>query len=691
MPARHPIASPTAPAERPPEARPRAEVVRPDAQGSAPARTYPRDRAAGPPRDALAAVLARAVAARAAEPLPAGLRAGMERLSGLAMGDVRVTYQSPHPGRLGAAAFARGTQIHLAPGAERELAHEAWHVVQQKRGSPVADAVVAGVPASLDPSLEREADRMGARAEAAARAPLSSDAPPPQDLTPQRPVIQGRWLISSPTEYFWEDDDYDINDAEAPSWLFDHLYYVPAPAPGTYVVSSGQGRVPRGKTLVYTIDEWAKINNLGKATAPRDVYNPFGRFASDSVTSFLPSRELSDTQRDALVAGLESGDRTFSKITGLRPVPPGQKDVPRSPGGYPMEVVVATGAVLRFIEEGPFGAVYAQSPAVVKMATADPKRVQGRNQLTIVTGSEEYKLAQNFKITAQELQTWSGAKRSRTQEQVMGVSAGDAAEHAGFKRDEGKGWEWLHLIAHSMGGLERFGPQVAGNLVAGTSECNTQMIIAEEFIKDQVSKSGGFAAVFVNVRLLDPLRHIGDQIGYDVELHNGDNEPVAVYHWSFNALSRSQPLALFNRSTRYAGRQLHPDGGEQATTHMPRTQPTAHGPLATGDYDAAIERAVEVFKTCSAVEFLRHLKTILTKRGTPPTEVLDDVGELLRPDQVTEYLTLLGAAFGVRPMARVVRSFVIDHPHLKGWMLDEVLTPLLAPMAVPNELRDLCV
>ncbi|MBK8258398.1 MAG: DUF4157 domain-containing protein [Polyangiaceae bacterium] len=66
--------------------------------------------------------------------LPGPLRAGVEQLSGLSMSDVRVHYNSPEPAQMSAHAFTRGSTIHVAPGQENHLAHEAWHVVQQKQG-----------------------------------------------------------------------------------------------------------------------------------------------------------------------------------------------------------------------------------------------------------------------------------------------------------------------------------------------------------------------------------------------------------------------------------------------------------------------------------------------------------------------------------------------------------------------------
>ena len=57
--------------------------------------------------------------------LPDNLKAGVERLSGMAMGDVRVHYNSAKPAQLQALAYTQGTDIHVGPGQERHLPHEA--------------------------------------------------------------------------------------------------------------------------------------------------------------------------------------------------------------------------------------------------------------------------------------------------------------------------------------------------------------------------------------------------------------------------------------------------------------------------------------------------------------------------------------------------------------------------------------
>ncbi|TDX32515.1 DUF4157 domain-containing protein [Rhodovulum visakhapatnamense] len=97
--------------------------------------------------------------------LPERLRSGVERLSGVDMSHVRVHYNSSRPAAVQAHAYAQGSDIHLGPGQEKHLPHEAWHTVQQAKGRVRPTTEVAGTPVNDSPALESEADRMGAKAE----------------------------------------------------------------------------------------------------------------------------------------------------------------------------------------------------------------------------------------------------------------------------------------------------------------------------------------------------------------------------------------------------------------------------------------------------------------------------------------------------------------------------------------------
>jgi Domain of unknown function (DUF4157) len=119
--------------------------------------------------------------------LPDGLRHGIESLSGMDMSGVRVHRNSGKPAQLNALAYAQGNDIHLGPGQEKHLPHEAWHVVQQRQGRVRATMQMAGVGVNDDRGLEREADVMGGRAGG-----MRTEGGKSQDLTPnsQRSVLQ---------------------------------------------------------------------------------------------------------------------------------------------------------------------------------------------------------------------------------------------------------------------------------------------------------------------------------------------------------------------------------------------------------------------------------------------------------------------------------------------------------------------
>lgn len=97
--------------------------------------------------------------------LPDNSKTGIENLSGYSMDDVKVHYDSDKPTQLKARAYAQGADIHLAPGQEKHLPHEAWHVVQQKQGRVKPTKQMKGkVNINDDTGLEKEADLMGEKA-----------------------------------------------------------------------------------------------------------------------------------------------------------------------------------------------------------------------------------------------------------------------------------------------------------------------------------------------------------------------------------------------------------------------------------------------------------------------------------------------------------------------------------------------
>ena len=99
------------------------------------------------------------------KPLPEDLKEGVEQLSGQDMSDVKVNYNSNKPQQLDAHAYANGNEIEIAPGQEKHLPHEAWHVVQQKQNKvKPTDKTKSGELINDEQLLEDESDRMGNKA-----------------------------------------------------------------------------------------------------------------------------------------------------------------------------------------------------------------------------------------------------------------------------------------------------------------------------------------------------------------------------------------------------------------------------------------------------------------------------------------------------------------------------------------------
>ncbi len=138
--------------------------------------------------------------------LPDVLKAGVENLSGIAMDDVKVHYNSSEPAKLQASAYTEGTNIHIAPGQEKHLPHEAWHVVQQKQGRVKPSLQFKGINANVDLRLEQEADTMGAKANhfgnVISRLPSSSQVEESSKLFGQSIQPIQRSVVGNPVRQF---------------------------------------------------------------------------------------------------------------------------------------------------------------------------------------------------------------------------------------------------------------------------------------------------------------------------------------------------------------------------------------------------------------------------------------------------------------------------------------------------------
>lgn len=104
--------------------------------------------------------------------MPDEVKAKMESSFNTDFSGVKVHQNSSKAPEVGALAYTQGTDVHFAPGqykpetsqGQQLLGHELAHVVQQSQGRVQPTTEVAGMPVNDNPSLEKEADMMGAKA-----------------------------------------------------------------------------------------------------------------------------------------------------------------------------------------------------------------------------------------------------------------------------------------------------------------------------------------------------------------------------------------------------------------------------------------------------------------------------------------------------------------------------------------------
>ena len=498
-----------------------------------------------------------------------------------------------------------------------------------------------------------------------------------------RPMLQARWLVhEDPNYYFWEPESgKGVPGAhEIPPYLKRIQRRDPVDPP--YKVDDGDGEPtlvgaqtgpapvrtdPHGRPYAtsrraepptfFEGDWYAERARQGGATrVPGDMFNPFGRFASAPLTAFRPAGSMPPEQQKALLERLALKDKSFRTIVATVGTDTFQ--------GHARHVEVDGKITLPLAAVTGAGAVYAfGAPQPDAHAIAQSTQPAGNPAaLGLVPTAAQLKYELNFDITPQLIANWQGQDRSETQLKVMGASAADAARNAGYVVNDGTEWEWLHMIAHSMGGIGGTTPQDARNLVAGTRECNSEMIIAEEMLKTIVVKTGGkgSAKLEVGVEMFDPVRHIASKINYTFVLLNSEGKASIVEHFGFNPLDKTQPQQFKNRAVRYAAMLANPEGkGATAwptkDAHVVMSQPTTYD-MQTPEAKLAHaqeEQLIELAQAGRLDDVFKALGEIWGKNTTVSGLVLDAIGDaLVTADLVFSFLTSLRAIAGPR-LARV--------------------------------------
>ena len=206
--------------------------------------------------------------------MPDNLKAGIESLSGFSMDDVRVHYNSSMPATVQALAYTQGTDIHVAPGQEKCLPHEAWHVAQQMAGRVSPTVNINGMPVNDNAALEHEADVMGEKAVMQKK----------ENIKIKSKIAHGDALQLEPN------GDNDVVCAadilyKDPEFNLKHVK-------GVGFNDSGNKRDVLGTFTKYGLDQLANVkkkgtgNEPGQCAEPHAVANALGKITLDESDEF---------------------------------------------------------------------------------------------------------------------------------------------------------------------------------------------------------------------------------------------------------------------------------------------------------------------------------------------------------------------------------------------------------------------
>ena len=465
----------------------------------------PAARVAGPRHDDLvqmAAVLGRAPAVQRLNAaavvlqrapnrtgLPDRLKQGVETLSGMSMDHVRVHYNSSKPAQLKAHAYAQGSEIHLAPGQERHLPHEAWHVVQQAQGRVRATMQMKrGIGVNSDAGLEHEATVMGAKA--LGTAPAFGQAP-----LLQRAPVEGKTVQLFPPQ--------NIDEAE------EELEQVESELFGKKIVLQwyyGGGRS-------------APLDGFTKKTLADSL--AYDGLTADPGSSGLTPKEVIEkvkllvdlrkwiTKDQAQHRGFGYGNvpsigfprpSPLQQTYGLNPYAPELHGMPigSAPKGSTYEQL------------GSFDMIRQKPPELLdkqrnksKAYRIPPKKV---DTWTEPPFESDIYSGESTMLNPKRMTTWKQEKRGETanlgpfkgkkwpdQQSQLGKSSAQESvasfnENSSTKLNPRIPYEWLHLFAFSMGGQDSRNPQDPRNFVVGTQYANYYHLIWEKAAKTLAAK-----------------------------------------------------------------------------------------------------------------------------------------------------------------------------------------------------------
>lgn len=428
--------------------------------------------------------------------LPDQLKTGIESLSGMSLDHVKVHYNSSKPSELSALAYAQGTDIHVAPGQEKHLPHEAWHVVQQMQGRVKATRQDQGFGINDDPALETEATAMGERALRTAGPEAPGQTAKPVQMAVAEPVRQMQYAVRT-TDHQYNAMIRSIHAiGRSVNWMstvedaYDHIDQL-REALNADEADIDDEDVNAVDDLEMELDDWAaNIDNYTQEfvklyTDPSQLSSRKRRKTDDGASPITAQTRMNDifNQHKGILkfvktmkanfplneGGFSAKGRAHWMFTSETPATGYQEDNTWT-DGISLNGAKLNKKVYKVTKKLP---EKASNPILNKNVAKQPNNSTKlakleKNLTPLVTSTNKvYKTAP------------AGKGRGDGQIRAMfGTNASAYAMLAGIPDWKQSKWEWLHVQGASLGG-ETDG----SNLVVGTRDVNTHMMPFESNIR----------------------------------------------------------------------------------------------------------------------------------------------------------------------------------------------------------------
>ncbi|CAJ1317756.1 eCIS core domain-containing protein [Paenibacillus nuruki] len=419
------------------------------------------------------------------------LKQGIESMSGLDMSDVRVHRNSSAPAQINALAYAQGTDIHLAPGQEQHLPHEAWHVVQQKQGrvQPTMQ-LMQGLPVNDNEGLEREATEMGNQA---AKVKMS-DRPSheyilneqPFNLVVQRFSREDEQTIDAPENKYYYIGAMESHDPL--SWLIDAVDIDLEIESITDTLESDEDATSINEDIEL-LEEYK--NNIKLNITLLDKH-------CTQLAELIRQENKEASYKEALRINeiIKANNKLYTKLKQI---------FPRVKGGFSAKGRAHAIATSQLEEDG-FNAddtytkdisidgkdvksIYKKAGNKKVVESASTAIVKGKPYLSSTSEEIRLKDLAAYEKSVNSLQAEhtppplkdTPVAKPRAEGQYVAMAATNASGYALLSKIpdwNSSKWEWLHVRAASLGGVTN-----GSNLVVGNRDVNTHMMPFEANIK----------------------------------------------------------------------------------------------------------------------------------------------------------------------------------------------------------------